>query len=277
MAIVVWNNTIIKENLLAAEVTRLLNKELVVAQRANTTYEGQIKQKGDTISIQTFPNIAWTTGTTAWADITASAFTITKDQLVIDQLAQFRVNISNLEEVQSNLSLRNEVAKTMMYGQKDTIDKFVVATAFAAWYKIGTYADTALTASTIYAALEAMRVRLSGQNAFDQAALFVSPAIASLIRQSSLFDGFREGLDVRKNAFVGRMSGFEIYETNNVWKYMLAMDKNSVHFAAQWTGFKTTESVAGFSFNILWEMAYWAKVVTENAKRIVVHYYNPSI
>jgi hypothetical protein len=24
-------------------------------------------------------------------------------------------------------------------------------------------------------------------------------------------------------------------------------------------------------------MAYWAKVVTENAKRIVVHYYNPSI
>jgi hypothetical protein len=48
------------------------------------------------------------------------------------------------------LSLRNEVAKTMMYGQKDTLDKFIIATAFAAGYKIGTYADTALSASTIY-------------------------------------------------------------------------------------------------------------------------------
>lgn len=277
MAIVVWLNTIIKEDLLAREVTRLLNKELVVAQRANTTYEGMVKQQGDTVSIQTFPNIAWTTGTTAGADISLSTFVITKDQLVVDQLAVFGTSITNLEEVQSNLSLRNEVAKTMMYWQKDTLDKFIIATAFAAWYKIGTYADTALSASTIYGALEAMRVRLSGQNAFDQAALFVSPAIASLIRQSSLFDGFREGLDVRKNAFVGRMSGFEIYETNNLWKYMLAMDKNSVHFAAQWTGFKTTEAPKGFTNYILWEMAYWAKVCTENQKRIVVHYYNPSI
>jgi hypothetical protein len=51
--------------LLAREVTRLLNKEQVVAQRANTSYEGMVKQQGDTVSIQTFPNIAWATGTTA--------------------------------------------------------------------------------------------------------------------------------------------------------------------------------------------------------------------
>jgi hypothetical protein len=108
----------------------------------------------------------------------------------------------------------------MVYGQKDNIDKFIISKAFAAaqaggYYK-GTYADTALAKDTIYAAIDLMRVELSKRNAFDQSALFVSPAIASLIRQSALFDGFREGLDVRKNAFVGRMSGFEIYETNNL-------------------------------------------------------------
>jgi hypothetical protein len=37
---------------------------------------------------------------------------------------------------------------------------------------------------------------------------------------------------------------------------MLAMDKNSVHFAAQWTGFKTTEAPKGFTNYILGEMAY---------------------
>lgn len=275
--VVIWTNTIIKETLLAREVTRLLNKELVVAPRANTSYEGLIKWQGDTVSIQTFPNIAWASGTTAWNDITLSTFTITKDQLVIDQLATFGVAITNLEEIQSNLSLRNEVAKTMMYTQKDTLDQFVISKALAAavagGYVLWDY-STALTKDTVYAALEAMRVALSGRNAFDQAAVFVSPAIASLVRQSPLFDGFREGLDARKNAFVGRMSGFEIYETNNIWKYMLAMDRNSVHFAAQWTGFKTAEAPQGFRANILWEMAYWAKVCTENAKRTQVYYYS---
>jgi hypothetical protein len=86
--------------------------------------------------------------------------------------------------------------------------------------------------------------------------LFVKPAIASLIRQSSLFDGFREGLDVRKAGFVGRMAGFEIYETNNVGSYMLAMDRDSVHFVAQRTGYKETEETDAFSWNILGEMAY---------------------
>lgn len=276
MTIVVWTNTIIKESLLAKEVTRLLDKELVVAPRANTTYEWYVKGQGDTVSIQTFPNISWSSGTTAWTDISLSTFTITKDQLVVDQLAQFGVAVTNLEEIQSNLSLREQVANRMMYGQKDTMDQFIISKALAAavaWSYVSWDYSTALTKDTVYAALETIRVALSTRNAFDQAAVFVKPAIASLIRQSSLFDGYREGLDVRKNAFVGRMSGFEIYETNNVGSYILAMDKNSVHFAAQWIGFKTTEAEKGFRHNILWEMAYWAKVCTENAKRIHIYYH----
>jgi len=43
MTIVTGTNTIIKESILAKEVTRLLDKELVVAPRANTTYEGYVK------------------------------------------------------------------------------------------------------------------------------------------------------------------------------------------------------------------------------------------
>jgi len=108
-----------------------------------------------------------------------------------------------------------------------------------------------LTKDTVYAAIESMRVKLSERNAFNQAALFVKPATASLIRQSALFDGFREGLDVRKEGFVGRMSGFEIYETNNIGSYMLAMDKDSIHFVAQWTGYKETQETDAFSSNIL--------------------------
>jgi hypothetical protein len=45
MTIVTGSNTIIKENLLAQEVVRLLDKSFVIMPFANTMYEGQIKQK----------------------------------------------------------------------------------------------------------------------------------------------------------------------------------------------------------------------------------------
>lgn len=146
------------------------------------------------MSIQTFPNISWQSGTTAGADITLSSFTITKDQLVIDQLATFGVPVTNLEEIQSNLNLATKVADRMAYGQADVLEQFVAKTAVDGVHASNNLGDygTALTKATVYAAVESMRVALAEQNAFDQAALFVAPEIASLIRQSSLFDGFRE-------------------------------------------------------------------------------------
>lgn len=276
MAFVTGSNTIIKENLLAKEVVRLLDKQFVVMPWANTMYEGEIKQQGDTVSIQTFPNISWSSGTTAGASITASTFTITKETLAIDELAVFRVKTSEIESIQSNLDIRSKVAERMAYGQADLLEQYVVSLAAAgavAGNKLGAYA-TALTSSTVFAAIEAMRVKLSENNAFGNAALFVRPAVSSLLRQSSNFDGFKEGLGTRETGYVGKMSGFTIYETNNIGKYMLALDKDSVHFAAQFIGFKTTEETDAFSHNILGELAYGGKVCTENGKRIAVYYHS---
>jgi hypothetical protein len=278
MTIVTGSNTIIKENLLAQEVVRLLDKSFVIMPFANTMYEGQIKQKWDTVSIQTFPNIAWQSATTAWAAISATPLTITKDQLVVDQLATFRANITNLEEIQSNLALASKVAERMSYGQKDNLEKFVVKTAVEWAYNSNILGSlsVALTSSTVADAVESTRVALEEQNVpIESVGLFVAPKIAKLIRQSSYFDGFKEWLDVRRNGFIGRIAWMEVYVSNNIgYKCMLAMDKDAVHFAAQWTGFKQTEAVDGFNYNILWEMAFGAKVCTENAKRIGVYYYS---
>lgn len=277
MAFITGNNTIIKENLLAREVVRLLDKQFVVMPWANTMYEGEIKMQGDTVSIQTFPNISWSSGTTAGASITASTFTITKETLTVDQLATFRVKVSNIEEIQSNLSIATKVAERMAYGQADLLEQFVISLASAgadSGNKLGAYA-VALTSSTVITAIEAMRVKLAENNAFSNAALFVRPAIASLLRQSPYHDGFREGLTKRESAtYVWPIAGFEVYESNNIGKYMLALDKDSVHFAAQWIGFKTTEETDAFSSNILGEVAYGGKVCTENGKRIAVYYHS---
>ena len=276
MSIVTGSNTIIKENLLAQETVRLLDKSFIILPFANTMYEWEIKVKGDTVSIETFPNIAWASATTAGASISATAFVITKDQLVIDQLATFRATVANLEDIQSNLALATKVADRMTYGQKNTLENFFIKTVVegANSANVSWALGTALTASTAYGAVEALRVSLEEQNVnIDSSAVFVKPAIASLIRQSSLFEGFREGLDVRRNGFIGRLAGMEIYVSNNItYKCMIAMERDAAHFAAQWTGYKQTEETDAFSWNILGEMAYGSKVCTENKKRIALYY-----
>lgn len=277
MSFITGGNTIIKENLLVKETIRLLDKQFVVMPWANTMYEGEIKKQGDTVSIQTFPNISWNSGTTAGASISATTYSITKETLTVDQLATFRVQTSNIEEIQSNLSLRTKVAERMSYGQADVLEQFVISLASAgvvAGNKLWAYA-TALAKATIVAAIGDMRQKLSENNVFSNSALFVRPAITNILKQAPEFDGFREGLDVRRQpGFIGRIHGFEVFETNNVGHYMLALDKDSVHFAAQFTGYKETSETDAFSDNILGEMAYGGKVCTENGKRMSIYYHS---
>ncbi len=273
MSFTLGTNTIIKENILVKQVIALLDKQFTMSEWANREFEGEITQQGDTVSVQTFPRISFTTGTTAGADITATTFTITKETLVIDTLQQVLVTVTNLEEIQSNLALREKIGSQIMYSMRNVIDgyvSYVAITGALTGNKLHEGSAATADKTTIHALIEEMRVALASNNAFQQAALFVEPAIASLIRQSSLFDGFREGLDARIEGYVGKMSGFLIYETNNlaVAKKMLAMDKDSVHLAVQWTGYDERKEPKGFRTNILSEFVMGSKVFSENSKRI---------
>lgn len=275
MAFTLWANTIIKENILVKETIRLLDKRFVIVDWANTQFEGTISQQGDTVSVQTFPRISFTTGSTAWADITASSFTITKETLTIDELQQLRVPVTNLQEIQSNLNLLQKIGEQIAYSMRDKMEQHVIATVkTGAWSKLNESSAVTLSASNIYANVEEIRVVLAQNNVYSQCALFVDPMVASLIRQSPVFDGFREGLDVRKEAFVWRIAGFEVYESNNIQsKHIVAMDRDAVHFAVQWTGYDERKEPKGFTTNVISEFVMWAKVFTENAKRIVTKKY----
>lgn len=166
-------NTIIVKAMLMKETVRLLDKKLVIAQRANRAFEGELKKQGDTVSVQTFPNIAFATGGTAGDDITASNFTITSEDLVVDQVAQVNVVIKDWEELRSNLDLQSKVANRLAYALADLYDLYVANKAILGAQTA--IATVALSASNVYAEIEKMRVALSALNAFQDAALFVLP------------------------------------------------------------------------------------------------------
>lgn len=269
-----WN-TVILVDLLQKETIRLLDEKLVVTPRANRAYEWQLKQQGDTVRVQTFPNVTYSSGTTAWADITESSFTVTSETLTADKLAQLKIPVADITEIVSNLDLMSKLADRIAFAMAKVYEQFVISLVVAwAWTKLYSGWAVTISKSNIYQYVEEMRVALSDNNAFDQAALFVTPNVASLIRQSALFDWFREGLDTRKNGLVGRMSGFEIYESTLIpADKMIAFDRNSVNFVEQMGKTDIRQSPDGFRSNVLSELIYGWKIFTENAKRAVTLLY----
>lgn len=267
-------NTIIVKDFLMAETIDLLNRKVVVAPWANRAYEGQLKKQGDTVTVQTFPRIALTTGGTAGADITATNFEITAENLKVEQVGQILVPVKDWEEIRSNLDLQSRIAKEFAYSLAKEYDEYICKTAVA---RAGNAVDTAaITKDNIYAEINKMRVLLSKDDAMGDAALFVNPDVTSLIRQSPMFDGYREGLSVREEAsFVGTIAGFRIYETNvaTLGSYMLAFDKESVHFVEQMMKMDVRQEAKGFRNNLILETLYDAKVFTNNANRICKHVY----
>lgn len=267
-------NTIIVKDFLVKETIDLLDRKVVVAPRANRQFEGQLKQQGDTVTAQTFPRIAITTGGTAGDDIAATNFAITAENFKVEGVGQVLVPVKDWEALRSKLNLQSEVAKQLAYSLAKLYDEHIVTVAVAgAGNEVST---AALTKSNIYAEINKMRVLLSKDDAMDEAALFVNADITSLIRQAPEFDSFVEGMYVRENgSFVGKIAGFLVYESNvaTLGSYMLAFDKKAVHFVEQMMKMGISEEAKAFRNNIKLETLYQAKVFTNNANRVCKHVY----
>lgn len=202
---------------------------------ANRKYEGELKKQGDTVTVQTFPNVDFSFGGTAGDDIDEGAFTITGENLTADQVAQINIPIKDIEEIQSNLDLHSKVANRISFAAGQIFDKFVANLALQAnsSNEENKSAPLVMTKGNVFEEIEKLRVNLSAQNAFGNAALFVSPQHASFLRQSgTLFDGFSEGLRFREgegvasmNGVIGQVSGFTVFETNNLpFRQALTLD-----------------------------------------------------
>jgi len=281
MSIVMWLNTIIKENILVKEVLRTLEMSLVIAPRANTKYEGTIRNAGDTVSVQIFPAISHTTGTQAWADIPNSPFAVTKEVLTTDTLKQCRVEVTDYEEIVANFDLVQEASKSIRLDMAKIIDSYVAGKAV-----LGTPAEHVVTATVskanAYETTEQLAVLLDEANVPDGGrVLFVTPAVASMLRQSPVFDGTAKGLDWRLNGYIGQISGFMVFKTNNLPENvsMLAMDDQSVHLVLHWKGFDVRKAEKGFRESILSEFVLWGTVFSPNAPRLayVTPNYSPVV
>lgn len=270
-------NTIIRPEIFAKEVIRNRDKKNVFYNYANSAYTGELKMAWDTVTVQTLPTLSFVSGWTAWDAITATDFTITSESLVIDKVAQLRVTIKDIEKVQSNLSLESKVAERFAVAEANLLDDVIlneiIYTQFAAIDAVGNIIP-AITAwkTTLFTAIENLKVKLANQNVSDSIVAFVSPQDASYIRQEGILDNSDSWLAIRQKGYMGMVSGIKIVESTALTgkKKIVAMQEGAVNCVVQLNKYDVRQGVDGFYENLLAEIIWWVDTFGENVKAIAI-------
>lgn len=230
MAEVKVANGLFKPELWSKELNRRLVDYGVMFDCVNRDYEGEIKNQGDTVHIQT--PAAVTVGT--YVEETGITYEELKGDtlpLVINQAKYFGFKIPDIDKVQSNVNLMSNYTSEAKKEVINTKDAYLHALGIAAAQDAGT---VAITADNIYGTLVDMYAMLADANAIDadgkakdgsRPFVIVSPKVAAVIKKSQEAthatkmgdDTVRKGaildfagFDVKQSTLIKDASGFAI-------------------------------------------------------------------
>lgn len=272
-----------------------LDREVVLLGSTNRGYEGEIKQAGDSVRVQTLPTLTFTAssitgagdftngdvGTWPGGAITASDFAITLENLIIDKYTEKLVTLTDHEVKQSNLSLTEKVASRFAEGLGTLMDDevrdqiLVVQDAdIPAANKINSGSPVALTKANVYGEIMKLRSALKKQNVkVSNMELYVSTDVEAVLLQSDFLVGSDAGATVMRTGFLGTVGGVPVYGTTalDASNTMIMMAKGSVNAVVQITDLKVTEGTDGFYTNVLAQVVWGMKIFGENAKAIATN------
>lgn len=272
------NTNVLVDNLHGQYLMNINNRTLAY-KLVNKKLEAGLLAKWDTTKVKYFNNITLNTVSESGETITIDDWAEQSADLVVDQVRTKGFKIKDIEEIRSNTNLQMKLTELIADANAQVLDKYTLATAVAgAWTVLTSWTPSTESKTTIFASIEAMRVVLSEAGLSTGQSLFVNPKIASLLRQSWIYDAVPEGLSERQRAaYVTKLSGFEIYETNNiptadsgVNTYMVAFDSEAVYWAEQMSKFKVeTEGTGAMASRLLFEDVFGMDVLGLNSARIV--------
>lgn len=272
-------NTIIIVDNLHNQYQSQIESKTVAYPLVNRTLESDLLKQGDTVKVKYVNNIDLDTAASSGLAISESDFVELSDDLVVDTTKNKNFQIKDIEVIRNNLNEQLKMTELISNAAARDLDKAALAAAVAgAGTILNSGTPDTMSAANIYAEIEEMRVQLD-ENGLDGAGtqyLFLDAKRASLLRQSSVYTGTEGGLTARAKAYIGMISGFEVYQSNHiptadagVNTFMVAFDDMSVHGAEQMNKFKVTDSTNSMSSNVLYELVYGIDVLGLNPARIV--------
>ena len=206
-----------------ARLLYALEKAHVAANLVNRNYEGEIRQQGDTVHINSIGAVT-VDDYTRNTDIDDPEVLTTTDQtLTIDQAKYFNFQIDDVDAAQVAGDMMDTAMQRAAYALNDAADAFLLQTIAAGVdtnNKIGSSAAIALTAENIYENIVALKTKLDKANVPTTGRyIVVPPEIHALLLLDDRFVKASDGgtaNDTLLNGEVGRVAGFTVYMSNNV-------------------------------------------------------------
>lgn len=206
-----------------ARLLYALEKAHVAANLVNRNYEGEIRQQGDTVHINSIGAVT-VDDYTRNTDIDDPEVLTTTDQtLTIDQAKYFNFQIDDVDAAQAAGDMMDTAMQRAAYALNDAADAFLlqaIAAGVDTNNKIGSSAAIALTAENIYENIVALKTKLDKANVPTTGRyIVVPPEIHALLLLDDRFVKASDGgtaNDTLLNGEVGRVAGFTVYMSNNV-------------------------------------------------------------
>ena len=260
---------------------------------ANTAYEGEIKNMGDTVNIRTTPEITLRTYVKGQS-LTVENPDKAKLQLLIDKGEYFACVEDDVDQVQSDVNMMDQWSKDASERMKIKIDTRILADVLAdvSSDNKGTTAGRisgnidlgvagtpqALTTSNVIGQIVDMGTVLDEANCPESDRFLVIPAkMGGLIKQSDLKDASitGDGSSPLRNGRLGMIDRFTVYVSHNLSKSgsefsVIAGHKMGITFASQMTNMETIRSETTFGDIIRGLQVYGYKVVKPEALATLV-------
>ena len=209
----------------AARLLTALNGALVYGQPGvvNRDYEGEVKQKGNTVKIGSIgdPEVNDYTKDTDIAD--PAALTDSAQQLEIDQAKYFNFYVDSIDRAQQNVNVLDEAMRRSGWKLRSLADTYIASlmnAAVPAGNKIGsTVSPVVPDKETAYEYLVDLGVLLDQTDTPTDGRFVVVPAwFHGLLLKDERFvrSGTEAGDRRLRNGEVGEAAGFTILKSNNV-------------------------------------------------------------
>ena len=231
----------------SARLLQGLEKSHVATNLVNRDYEGQIRNQGDKVNINTLSDVAIKTYTPNSDIASPDDLTTTKQQLEITEADYFNIQLDDVDRVQATGELMDTAMRNVAYKMNDKTDSFIlgkIASGVDSGNIIGTTeSPIQVTKNNIYESIIEMRTKLDKANVPTSGrTIVIPPEIYALLLQDERFvkSDAVAGQNVLVNGLVGRVAGFDVFESNNVvydtdnkfWK-VTAQVRTATTFAEQ--------------------------------------------
>lgn len=263
----------------AAKILSAFKQELVYGALCNRDYEGDIAQSGDTVHITSLadPTIApYVKGVT---EIDPAQLNTTDDTLVIDQSHYFAFEVDDIDKRQLKGDVMPEAMDRAAFGMADLVDQYIAG--FYTDADAGNViAATAITdGDKAYTGLVSLRTVLNKAKVPKKGRWVVVPSwYTALLLENSKFVANpalgQAGANLQNGA-VGRIAGFDVYESENVPTIsgdddaVMAGHPSAITLAEQINKVEAYRPESSFSDAVKGLLLYGAKVIRPTALAVL--------